>query len=160
MKPEPDLEYILNLVRTKFDFLFIRGFRIIDIVRQQYHIFWVVLEAQCSIRIGSDRDGIVYITIAKRDTPVEKWEEWFTFGLLIYFLSKHNIYIGCFYGDLNQKDQQYERFAQPMSDYIDEIIALFLSDDFEKTSVELKKLRPAIDQLRYEEYLAHKENRL
>lgn len=146
----------LDLVRSIFDFLFSHGFKITSVISQTHDIVWVILEAECLIRIGSDRDSNVYITLAKRGTTVDNWEDWYTLAVVIYFLSKMTYYIGGYSGDLKQKDEQLRRFAKPLRDYLDEIVVLFTNRRFNDIKFELKKLRPVLDQLRYEEYKAYK----
>ena len=65
----------LDLIRANFDFLFSRGFRITSVISQTRDIIWAILEAECLIMIGSDRDSDIYITFAKRGTPVENWDD-------------------------------------------------------------------------------------
>lgn len=153
MDSEEKEKAFLDLVRSNFDFLFSRGFKITSVVSQTRHIIWVILEAECSIMIGGDAEGEGYITLAKRGTPVENWKDWYTLETVIYFLSKKTYYIKACFGGTNE---QIQRFGKPLQDYLDEIVALFTDRNFDEIGSEIKKLLPVIDELINEEYVAYK----
>jgi len=138
--------------------LLARGFKLTSIVYQQFPMFSAILDGPCRIRIGRDREGIIYIVIAKQSTPAENWAQWFTLDLLIYFLSNHTVFIGQYFNESNFQEQQMERLIGHLLSYLDKINDLFLSAEFEQANVTLKNLRPVIDQLRYDEYVAHNKH--
>lgn len=149
-------DYVVNLIRSRFNFLFIRGFKIIEVAHQKHDVFRVVLEAECRILIAGDRDGEINLLISKCGTPVEG-TGWFILEVLIYFLSNKEKYIGGYFGDLKQKDAQLLRLSKFLLDYLDKIIEFFTSGRFDICTFELSNLRETVDKLLYKEYLAKKQ---
>lgn len=157
--PLKNHDYLLSLIRSKFDFLFGRGFEFVDISFVE-SVFWgVVLEGECCIKISGDRHDGVDLMIGQRGGRIEAKEaEWFSLDVVVYFLSKKETFVGTFKGGL-QQGEQLRWLANLVLPYMDNISTVFGGNHFGQYASEMRALRRSVDNLRYEEYLIRNDLR-
>jgi hypothetical protein len=120
--------FIARDIKRYFGFLFDKGYKIQNI---RYHPesfgnWGVVLESPFNlIYIFCDREEI-FLSFAPVDTD---HKDGIGIEPMIYFLSQEQNFIGSFEGDLfREKKKQFEKLADLLKEYLDQITPYFGSD--------------------------------
>ena len=144
-------------VKHYFGFLFNRGFSIHSVKYiKQYMGYWeIVLKSiDCLIQISNDRGEI---SLYLRPNFEENNQIWFSINVVVFYLSKGKNFIGLFEGDLRDQNKQFQRLAQILGDYLDEIIPI-MSKDFITRKKNLLEATKVVDQLYIEKYRSSKKS--
>jgi hypothetical protein len=124
-----NLHFVIKDIKKYFGFLFDKGYTITQTYYSYQHFGnWVVtLESQkCKIHLEQDRLELsISFAPRKADTKVE-----FGLGTMIYFVTKGQKFIGFFEGNHSWgKKKQFERLANLLREYHDEIVPYFDNDN-------------------------------
>ena len=116
------------------------GFQISETHRERGHIFWLILDGKCRIRIGSDFEGHVSLSLAPQNTLPESWDKWIYLEIVIYLLTKRQRNLDYLDGPL---DQNYvlKTLADELQVYAERIIKIFSGTQITEYEIEFTRLR-------------------
>jgi hypothetical protein len=140
---------VLRLINENFGYLASKGFQMVN-VEVPSSVFWAV-DFQREIHIRVDwyvRDGIS-IMITKPGISVAEYWKWYVVETLVYFLTSKEVVLQ-FYEKMQTEKSNYfhiETYSNFLSTYLDKIIELVASDQFEKQVPLLKQAYQALLEL-------------
>lgn len=131
-----ELQKIKKQIQQHFRFLFESGFRFSSARMQKEHMgYWeVVLQSDdLLLQIYNDRGEIMLsISPAKSNT-----DAWYGLGMLIYFITEGERFIGYYNGDLLNKDLQLERLSSILKEYMNEIRDVMKNIGYNKQKLQI-----------------------
>ena len=126
MNTTPDYRFrdVQENVRHHFGFLFERGFHIVSIIfvdREMEHWSVIMASNKCLIKIFNDQDEIM---LAISTLQIYHEAGFFDLEELAYLASRGERYPGRYLTSTLTEEQQFERLANLLKDYIDHIVFL------------------------------------
>ena len=149
---------ISKKIENHFGFLFDHGFRIRSVKYFPQHMGnWIaMLESQdCLIDITSDR-GEILLSFGSKNYETQDLM-WFDINTVVFYLSNGQVIIDKFEGQLMEKDKQFQRLANILKTYLNQIIAI-MGSDFEKHKTNLLQARKVLRDLYLERHKASKNS--
>jgi hypothetical protein len=152
-----NLHFVIKDVKKHFGFLFDKGYTISK-TSYSYQNFgnWIItLESQkCTIKLVQDRLELL-LSLAPRNAEIK---DSFSLEAMIYFVTKGQIIVGSFDGDLSWgKKKQYERLSNLLKEYHDQLIPYldndnYLENDFGNYKYDLVLMQRKYNDLLMEDY--------
>jgi hypothetical protein len=103
--------------------------------------YWeiVLLSDDCAVKIYEDR-GCIDIVLG-----TVKLEDWVDLGIVVFYITKGQEFIGAFPGDFRERDEQLIRLANILEKHLEQISAIF--KDFKRHKPELLAIRDTVMDL-------------
>jgi hypothetical protein len=152
-----NLHFVIKDVKKHFGFLFDKGYTISKTFYdyQTFGNWMITFESQkCTIKLVQDRLELL-LSLAPRNAEIN---DGFSLEAMIYFVTKGQKFVGSFNGNLSWgKKKQYERLANLLKEYHDQLIPYldydnYLESDFENYKGELISMQRKYNDLLMEEY--------
>jgi hypothetical protein len=148
-----EVQEAIKNMKTHFPFLFDRGFRVTytHFDEESFGNWIVVLGSpDFSVMLIQDRSEL-WLSIGSGERYSNQGR-WVGLELLIYFLTNEKAYIASYDGDLHDQTKQYQRLAETLVKYYDQIFDVIVSD-FDKNYYSIMSLKSKIFELSQKEVL-------